>query len=68
AIGFDTLCAETVIELRQKYPQIRLCLLLPCPPEEQTMRWRTDQKEKHKKYYHKPTRRKFARKNILTAV
>ena len=49
AIGFDTLCAETVAELRQKYPQIRLCLLLPCPPAEQTMHWRNDQKEKYQK-------------------
>lgn len=48
AIGFDTLCAETVLGLRQKYPQIRLCLLLPCPPDEQTSRWQTNQKEKYR--------------------
>lgn len=49
AIGFDTLCAETVLEMRKKYPQIRLCLLLPCPPAEQTARWRADQRETYRK-------------------
>ena len=29
ALGFDTLAAQTVIELREKYP-IKLCLYLPC--------------------------------------
>lgn len=30
AIGFDTLAAETVIELKRKYPEIKLILVLPC--------------------------------------
>ena len=39
AIGFDMLCAETVIELKAEYPDIKLHLLLPCPPEDQVKGW-----------------------------
>lgn len=38
ALGFDTLAAQTVLELKTKYPQIRLILVLPCP--EQTRGWK----------------------------
>lgn len=38
ALGFDTIAAQTVLELRDsKYPYIRLCLALPC--SDQTSRW-----------------------------
>lgn len=37
AIGFDTLAAETVLNLRDKYPHVKLILVLPCP--EQADRW-----------------------------
>lgn len=30
ALGFDTLAALSVLRMRQKYPQIRLILVLPC--------------------------------------
>lgn len=30
ALGFDTVCAQTVLRLRQSYPQIKLILVLPC--------------------------------------
>ena len=30
ALGFDTLAALTVLELKKKYPQIKLILVLPC--------------------------------------
>lgn len=30
ALGFDTLAAQTVLELRKKYPQVKLILVLPC--------------------------------------
>lgn len=39
ALGFDTLAAQTVLRLREKYPHIRLILILPCLS--QTQRWRT---------------------------
>ena len=37
ALGFDTLAAQTVLELRAVYPQIRLILVLPC--KGQTAKW-----------------------------
>ena len=30
ALGFDTIAAKTILKLRQKYPHIRLILVLPC--------------------------------------
>ena len=39
ACGWDLLCAETVIDLKARYPDIKLHLLLPCLPEEQTKGW-----------------------------
>lgn len=39
AIGWDTLCSQAVICLREKYPQVRLHLVLPCSEAEQTARW-----------------------------
>lgn len=47
AIGVDTLAAQTVIRLRKEYPQIRLVLALPCPPEDQTLKWSADQKAEY---------------------
>ena len=40
ALGFDTLAALTVLELREKHPQIKLILVLPCP--EQSHRWQRE--------------------------
>lgn len=37
ALSFDTLAAETVLRLRDQFPQIRLFLALPC--REQTRGW-----------------------------
>ena len=31
ALGFDTLAAQTVLNLKRDYPHIRLILVLPCP-------------------------------------
>ena len=39
AIGWDTLCAQTVLNLRNEFPHIRLNLILPCRNEEQTALW-----------------------------
>jgi uncharacterized phage-like protein YoqJ len=38
ARGFDTIAAETVLELKKEYPQIKLILVLPCP--DQTKGWK----------------------------
>ena len=37
ALGFDTLAAETVLQLRDQFPQIRLILAIPC--REQARGW-----------------------------
>ncbi len=37
ALGFDTLAAQTVLHLKQHYPQIKLILVLPC--KDQASRW-----------------------------
>ena len=37
ALGFDTLAAQIVLELKGKYPDIKLILVLPCP--NQTRGW-----------------------------
>ena len=37
ALGFDTLAAEAVLDLRETHPQLRLCLVLPC--RDQASRW-----------------------------
>lgn len=49
AIGWDTLCAQTVINLRFKYQQIRLHLVLPCCEEHQTASWNGKQKAEYRK-------------------
>ena len=38
ALGFDTIAAQTVLKLRQRYPHIKLILVLPCLS--QTRGWR----------------------------
>lgn len=43
ALGFDTIAAETVLELRQEFPHIRLILVLPCP--QQTNKWSAQDKQ-----------------------
>ena len=45
ALGFDTLAALTVLRLRNKYPQIKLILVLPC--ENQTRNWKAADIEKY---------------------
>lgn len=37
AMGFDTICALCVLELKEKYPHIKLDLILPC--KNQTKGW-----------------------------
>ena len=49
AIGWDMLCAETVMELKPNYPDIKLHLLLPCPSEEQSKGWNKAQIAQYEK-------------------
>lgn len=48
ALGFDQLAAVTVLRLKEDYPHIRLVMVLPCPPEQQSLKWNDEQK---KRYY-----------------
>ncbi len=48
AVGFDTIAAKCVLRLREKYKQVRLHLVLPCPNEEQTRGWTASQKYEFK--------------------
>ena len=47
AWGFDMLAEETVIELKEDYPHIRLVLVLPCPPDQQTLKWSAGQRQRY---------------------
>lgn len=45
AVGWDTLSALTVLELKKVYPHIHLHLVLPCSNEEQTEKWSPEQQK-----------------------
>lgn len=45
ALGFDTVAAETVLSLRESYPHLKLCLILPCRGQENA--WNASQKAKY---------------------
>lgn len=47
ALGWDTVCAKTVLKLRESFGQIKLHLLLPCPPNAQTKSWTEEQKAEY---------------------
>lgn len=38
ALGFDTIAAQTILDLKAEYPHIKLILVLPC--KEQTAKWK----------------------------
>ncbi len=42
ALGFDTIAAQTILDLKQDHPQIKLILVLPCPS--QADHWREKDK------------------------
>lgn len=43
ALGFDTLAAQTVLDLKNTYPHIRLILVLPCPSQAEG--WSQEQRQ-----------------------
>ena len=47
AIGWDMLCADTVIGLKTDYGDMKLHLLLPCPADEQIKGWNKAQIENY---------------------
>ena len=49
AAGFDTIAAEEVLRLKNEYPHIKLQLVLPCSPKEQTRSFSREMKEAYVK-------------------
>lgn len=47
ALGFDMMCAELVLELKKKYPHIKLIGAIPC--KNQSDRWNSIQKARYQK-------------------
>lgn len=47
ALGFDMLAEETVLELKSLYPHIKLIFVLPCPAEQQTLKWNSEQRKRY---------------------
>lgn len=47
ALGFDIICAETVLELKKTYPQIKLIGALPCKTQDKL--WREADKRRYRK-------------------
>ncbi len=47
AVGWDTLCELEVLNLKKKYPHIKLHLVLPCSSEEQTKKWNKSEKNQY---------------------
>ena len=45
ALGFDTLAAQTVLDLKTDYPQIKLILVLPCLSQADS--WSSEDKDKY---------------------
>lgn len=66
ALGFDTLAAQTVLELKKKYPDIRLILVLPCLS--QTRNWKAANISEYERIKQKQTRLFIHQKNIREIV
>ncbi len=47
ALGFDTIAAQTVLSLKQRYPDIKLILVLPC--KDQATRWNASDVEEYER-------------------
>lgn len=47
AIGWDMYCEQTVLKLKEKYPKIKLHMVLPCSPAEQTLKWSEHSKREY---------------------
>lgn len=47
ALGFDTICAETVLSLKKEYPDIRLIGALPCITQDS--KWAENDRSRYRK-------------------
>ena len=43
AVGFDTIAAYSILKMQEKYPKVKLHLILPCSNEDQTKGWTVEQ-------------------------
>ena len=57
ALGFDTISAETVLKLKDKYPQINLVLAIPC--KNQSTIWKEEAKERYENIVMRATHKVF---------
>ena len=46
ALGFDMICAETVLDLKEKYDNIKIIGALPCKTQDK--KWRSKDRERYK--------------------
>ncbi len=64
ALGFDTLAAEMVIEMREKYPHIKLLMYLPCYG--QSKKWTSNYQYRYRLIISKADEVKFVTKEEYT--
>lgn len=57
AIGFDMLAGFSILKLKEKYPHIRLIMVLPC--RDQDKLWQQGDKDKYKELLSKADKVKF---------
>jgi len=63
ALGFDTVCAQAVISLKEKYPDIKLHLILPC--KRQTRNWNPHDKKVYKEILEKADEAEYLFENYF---
>ncbi len=49
SFGWDNDCSDVVLELKEKYPHIKLCIVMPYPELVQTEGWTDGQKEQYRR-------------------
>lgn len=68
AIGWDTLCAETVLKLRSTYPHIRLHLVSPAVKLNRQLRGTVFRRKPITRYFLPQTAWNLFQSTIMTAV
>lgn len=67
AVGWDTYCAQMILDLREDYPGIALHLILPCAKEDQTARWTQKQKKAYDCIYQAADSCEFIAENYTSS-
>lgn len=50
-LGWDMICENAVLDLKQSFPKIRLHLILSCKPDEHCKSWSSEQKAEFDRIY-----------------